>query len=577
MKDGRRTDRWLTASVALVLLASLAFLLVSGYRLNKRQLDLSETSLERTQQMFRSRLDAMFHEIGEDLREEAAVLEDSVQHEPWRMVERWRPLLDSHWAIMAIRAADEHGNELEYSRHGDDRKVIITHEGSKERSPLVLDPQTQDTLESAMLERFDPVYDPRQRIWFSKALENTRDEPTWNIKYVADTAPPLLQVSMLIRSIHPERPFQILEMDVDLSRSIWVDTKASPTNRYGSLLLDGSGNVLGIPDVHHDALIVRAEQQAAEFWSRERGRTPFSVKVDDQQYRSLVMPYPLNGLTLYAGVLMNVDIIAQWTRPEVWSLFIMAILVLLLTILLAWLALRKRKEDQRMKRQARRSRSQEKKLAKALGEREVLNREVHHRVKNNLQVVSSLLNLQATRLDEGPVRTEFMRGKKRIDLIALVHHKLYGMKDLRNVDIGMFFNDLITSLAAMHQPQSRTVSFEVDTEGSRADQDTAIELGIILCELVSNCYQHAFPYATGGHVDISVRQVDNDLYRLLVKDNGQGLREDYLDGQGKLGLEIVDALAQQLDGSFHVRQNAGVIFEVLFRMNRQPYSDPLEA
>ncbi|MDQ3100163.1 MAG: sensor histidine kinase, partial [Bacteroidota bacterium] len=191
--------------------------------------------------------------------------------------------------------------------------------------------------------------------------------------------------------------------------------------------------------------------------------------------------------------------------------------------------------------------------------------------------VSSLLNLQATRLDEGPVRNEFVRGKKRIDLIALVHHKLYGSKDLRNVNVENFFNGLITALADMHQPQSRSVSFEVDAGGLHADQDTAIELGIILCELVSNCIQHAFPYATGGHVDIHVRSVENDLYRLIVRDNGQGLNKGYAEGPGKLGLEIVEALAEQLDGEFHMRESNGVTFEVLFRMSRQPYADPVEA
>jgi len=180
-----------------------------------------------------------------------------------------------------------------------------------------------------------------------------------------------------------------------------------------------------------------------------------------------------------------------------------------------------------------------------------------------------LLNLQAMRLDEGPVKNEFLRGKRRIDTIALVHHKLYGLADMRNVDLSLFFNDLVKALADMYQPQSRAVSYEIGTTGIKADQDTAIELGIILCELVANTYQHAFPYATGGHVEIKVQSVEGDLYRLAVKDNGKGISEGEHQGTGKLGLEIVEALCEQLDGSFHMSMQEGVLFEVLFRMQHE--------
>ncbi|MBK7297287.1 MAG: sensor histidine kinase [Flavobacteriales bacterium] len=262
--------------------------------------------------------------------------------------------------------------------------------------------------------------------------------------------------------------------------------------------------------------------------------------------------------------------------PERNTLYGMLIALAGLTFLLGWVRVRRGVEISLIRKQEKRTRAQEKRLAKALGERDVLNREVHHRVKNNLQVVSSLLNLQSARLEEGEVKEEFMRGKQRIDTIALVHHKLYELQDLRNVDLQLFFTNLITSLAEMHKPESNAVSYEVATYGLKADQDTAIELGIIACELVSNTYRHAFPYATGGHVDIQITNVEGDLFRLVVKDNGRGLSEDQRQGPGKLGLEIVEAMADQLDGSFHVRTNGGVTFEVLFRMQYKP-SDLEEA
>lgn len=578
MNVPRNTDRIISIGVASLLLLAVLFIVLSAVSLRKRQLDLSQVSLERTQEMLRLRLDAMFQEISDDLREEVAYLRGSSLSDVWRLEERWKPLMDSHWAILAIRMADENGNEISYERHGDELVLIVSIDSINAAVPVVLDPKVRDTLIVDTTALFsDRVADPRQRIWFGKALENTRDEPTWNIKANGDTLVPILQVSKLSRSTDPNEPFRILQMDVDLSRSAWIDMYSSPLSQYGVMLLDGTGRVLEIPDKHHEGPMAHAELEAASQWTNDRHSRPFSLALEGREFRVLVTPYSLNGLTLYSGVLLDVDLIGMWTTPERIALMVMGLFVLLLSILLGWMALRKRKENKKMLRQVRRSRTQEKKLAKALGEREVLNREVHHRVKNNLQVVSSLLNLQATRLDEGPVRNEFIRGKKRIDLIALVHHKLYGLKDLRNVNIANFFNGLISALSEMHQPQSRTISFEVDAGDLHADQDTAIELGIILCELVSNCIQHAFPYATGGHVDIQVRSVENDLYRLIVRDNGQGLDSGYADGPGKLGLEIVEALAEQLDGEFHVRESNGVTFEVLFRMSRQPYADPLEA
>lgn len=222
-----------------------------------------------------------------------------------------------------------------------------------------------------------------------------------------------------------------------------------------------------------------------------------------------------------------------------------------------------------MLKQQRRSETQKKRLAKAIGEREVLNREVHHRVKNNLQVVSSLLNLQAMRLEDGAIKDEFVRGKQRIDSMALVHHKLYALQDLRGIDLQKFFTELVASLQNTYRPDNGTISHEVDASGIKADPDTAIELGIILAELVSNCFKHAFPYSTGGHIEISVRRVQDDLYRLLVKDNGIGMEQGPRTGVNsvQLGLEIVEALAEQLDGSAHLRSApTGVTFEVLFRM-----------
>lgn len=578
MSSTRHTDRWLFVGIIAVMLAATGFIVWSTMRLQDRRYDLAEVALDRTQQMLRVRLDGLFHELAEDLREEASAVQERDSVHTNELLERWRPLLRAHWPVQSIRLADEQGNETALFRDGDGLRLMITSEGSKNGSAIMMRVPARaggPGPDSVWISDVDN--DPRKLVWFGKALEDVRDEPAWNLDFNAEDRRPMLQLSYLVRGRGPGSAYRVMALEVDLARSTWVDMRSSPLSRYGTLLLDGDGRILNIPDAHKDVSLIAAERAAARVWTADKMRWPFAVTYNDREFRAMVVPYTMNGQTLYTGTLIDIGSIALWTDPERIALWTMGVFVVLMSGLLVWVWFRKRKEDERVRRQVKRSRSQERKLAKALGEREVLNREVHHRVKNNLQVVSSLLNLQATRLDDGPVKHEFMRGKRRIDTIALVHHKLYGLQDLRNVDLKLFLTGLIEALAGMYQPASRTVSCAVNTGELRTDQDTAIELGIIVCELVANSYQHAFPYATGGHVDIQVKPVEGDLYRLVVKDNGKGLTEDYADGPGKLGLEIVEALAEQLDGSFHVRANGGVTFEVLFRMRREKVAENGEA
>jgi len=553
-------------SIVLVLLFGFIFVFWSFGYLKGRGSDLSDLALQRTQQMLQLRLDGFFHEVEEDLREEAAA---AVVPDSQLVVDRWLPLLHTHWPITAINLADERGNETSLLRSDSTFLLMRTISGSKDAPPTMM--RLSGKRGSPWI---GPWYgeqdnDPRQRVWFSKALEDARNEPSWTVRIAEDGRPPHLQVSYLIRGDTIGEPLRVITFTVDISRSSWIDTHSASLLRAGIVLLDNEGRSLGQLTARTNKALVIAADSSMLAWQQHKSTTAFKVNANGIVYDCVVVAYPLNGQQLFTGLVADLQPLNLWLLPERLGLFFILALLSILSVLLIWAWLRKRKADENIRMQKQRNRSQELKLAKAIGEREVLNREVHHRVKNNLQVVSSLLNLQAMRLDDGVVKNEFLRGKRRIDTIALVHHKLYGLTDLRNVDLFRFFNDLIASLADMHGPQSRSVSTEVDTNGTHADQDTAIELGIILCELVANTFQHAFPYATGGHVEIRVGPVEDDLYRLTVKDNGKGLSEEGVQGTGKLGLEIVEALAEQLDGSFHVRTDGGVLFEVLFRMQHE--------
>ena len=368
---------------------------------------------------------------------------------------------------------------------------------------------------------------------------------------------------MLIRPNSGTVPYRIIVFMVRTSEAL-RGTLDQGDGSYTHLLLTSDGasliQSLDTGAMRYGALLTQAR------WQKDHRKRLMSFRVVGEDMHAQVIPYSLNGEALQLGSVINDSRVREWQTLERIGLWTTAGVIAVLTTLL-WVArARHRRSEARLRKQEKRSRTQERKLAKALGERDVLDREVHHRVKNNLQVVSSLLNLQAQRIPEGPIRAEFVRGKRRIDAMALVHHKLYGMQDLRSIRLHDLFHQLAMSVAALHEPKSRTISFKVETMEIISDPDTAIELGIILCELLDNCFQHAFPYATGGHIDIVVKHKGGDLFELVVKDNGKGMAADARADETKLGLEIVEALAGQLDGTLTIIDNNGVMFTVEFRM-----------
>ena len=564
-------DRLLALSIGLLLVLGGIHLYFSATGLRNREEDLARLALLRSQQMLNVKLDGVFHEWSEDLIEEVAAVTPFDSVPDGKSIERWVPLMRSHWSILSIRLADEQGNETAIYREDTAFILVRTLDGSKTGPPIAMRIAANASLDSIVPDRTaNEGYDPRERVWFSKALENDRDVPVWSLRQFGDTASTVLQLSFLLRSEAENLPYRVLMFDVDPSRS-------EQLFKHGAMLRDMSvrywtsdGRGLVSDSTVRDPDLLAAEQRVRTDWMANKSRRGFDADIGDRRFRASVESFLLNGLSVHVAVVMDIAPLRSWLDFDRTLIRNSIILVTLLSALLLVIGWRRNRARRNIMKQEKRHDHQARRLEKVMGEREVLSREVHHRVKNNLQVVSSLLNLQAATLADGPVREEFLRGKRRIDVIALVHHKLYGLPDLRNVDLKEFFAQLVDALAELHRPTSRTVSTGIDTGEIHCDQDTAIELGIILCELVANAYQHAFPYATGGHIDISTRNVEGDLFRLMVHNNGVGLVEGYSGGPGKLGLEIVDALSGQLDGSFHARTNGGVTFEVLFRMRQKP-------
>jgi two-component sensor histidine kinase len=559
-------ERTLTVALSMVLLGGIAAAVWAYGRIEARRELLIGSFLSGQDQAFHARLDGFFLGIEDQLEEEAAWLQPFTTRNSQELFTRWDPLLSAYPSIQRISLADQWGNETTLARNGNSLVERSVFKGSLE-GPAIESFRTAREGSYDSLRLGADSHDPRQETWFVRALEDNQGRPTWNPS-PGDGKGSVMQVSRVIRPPGDSLPLHVLMMEVTPSDSRWMDTYTLGHGTLNGILFDSGRKLLGhtrtstlIPDVS------TAQELLDSGFDLDMGSV-FALRFRDRPIYAEVKEHALNGSILYTLLVIEPRFVDSWVNDERVALIAATVVLVLVGILMIWLAVAGSKRNERAKHTARRLRSTERKLAKTSGERDVLNREVHHRVKNNLQVVSSLLNLQASRLDAGPVRSEFLRGKRRIDIIALVHHRMYDQKDLRNVDLQQFFGQLITALARMHEPLRRSVSHDVRASGIKADQDTAIELGIILCELVTNAHEHAFPHATGGHVDITLQAVDSDLHRLLVKDNGVGIRSDRVDREGKLGLEIVEALAEQMNGSMHAHSSeSGATFEVLFRMN----------
>jgi two-component sensor histidine kinase len=207
----------------------------------------------------------------------------------------------------------------------------------------------------------------------------------------------------------------------------------------------------------------------------------------------------------------------------------------------------------------------EERLRASLREKEALLQEIHHRVKNNLQIVSSLLALQAARSDE-PVVQEFAReNQNRVRSMALIHERLYRSADLAQIDLAAHVETLCVHLFRSYGADLGRIALHMDVARTSLDLDRAIPCGLIINELVSNALKYAFPGDRAGCVAVSVSAGADRCYTLLVQDDGVGLPPGLDVRQtASLGLWLVCSLTRQLGGDLSVESGAGTTFRVRF-------------
>jgi two-component sensor histidine kinase len=202
-------------------------------------------------------------------------------------------------------------------------------------------------------------------------------------------------------------------------------------------------------------------------------------------------------------------------------------------------------------------------ILEALGEKEVLLKEVHHRVKNNLQVISSLLNLQAAQITDTATIDALRESQNRIRSMALIHEKLYQSSDLTQVDFAGYLGSLVNSLAQTYRKKTARIAVKVEAEKIDLNIDTAIPCGLIVNELVSNSLKYAYPDDTPGVIEVRCGRSGDDRYFLNVRDQGVGLPAGLdIDESPSLGLKLVASLVRQIEGELTICGDNGTCFDI---------------
>ncbi len=204
-------------------------------------------------------------------------------------------------------------------------------------------------------------------------------------------------------------------------------------------------------------------------------------------------------------------------------------------------------------------------LRASLREKEVLLREVHHRVKNNMQVISSLFNLQAGYTTNEECRGILKEGQTRIRSMSLVHEKLYQSRDMSKIDLAGYIQGLAAHLFHVYLVNPEQVRMETEFEEVSLDINSAVPCGLILNELISNAFKHAFPEGRTGVIKIGLRRGPGGAVELRVADDGVGFPEglDFRKAES-FGLQIVNLLVDQLEATIEIDRTKGTAFTVTF-------------
>jgi two-component system, sensor histidine kinase PdtaS len=212
-----------------------------------------------------------------------------------------------------------------------------------------------------------------------------------------------------------------------------------------------------------------------------------------------------------------------------------------------------------------------KQLQLCLDEREWLLKEIHHRVKNNLQIVMSLLNSQTAYIDNEPALNAIHDSQHRVHAMSLIHQKIYTEENLSSIEMSVYIRELVAYLSDSFNAKPR-IRFELNIESLELDVSQAVPLGLMLNEALTNSIKYAFPEDRKGVIAITLSKSAADRYLLTITDDGVGIPflVDY-NRPGSLGMSLMAGLSEDMDGTFTIENNHGTVINITFSINADRY------
>ena len=275
--------------------------------------------------------------------------------------------------------------------------------------------------------------------------------------------------------------------------------------------------------------------------------------------RGIVAYSTATGRPLVATVsLPQQEVLAPW-RDEVRDSLILLALGGLVLAVLASIAARYADQDYRARLELEQTAGA---LSAAVGEKDILLREIHHRVKNNLQITSSLIQLQSRAFEDPEVRAAFDQTQQRLRSISLVHDVLYHENTAARVDAAVYLRELTEEIATANGAAERGISVRVEAQSIVLSPGQVTPLGLCLAEVLTNAFKHAFPDGRPGSILVRAREAEGEI-ELVVRDDGEGFEGEPA-RKGSLGLMLISVLARQIGGAFSFSSDGGTVFRLTF-------------
>nr|MCU0444842.1 sensor histidine kinase [Microscillaceae bacterium] len=203
-------------------------------------------------------------------------------------------------------------------------------------------------------------------------------------------------------------------------------------------------------------------------------------------------------------------------------------------------------------------------LDKRNAENELLLKEIHHRVKNNLEVVSSLLALQSAKIDDPEVQDAMLASQNRVQSMGILHQKLYQSEHLAFIEMKNYFQNLCDNILDSYNETER-IAVNIDMKEVELDVDTAMPVGLIVNELLTNSLKYAFPDGKKGEIKLSLENIDSDIFNLKISDNGIGKSTNTPSKGTGFGTQLIDLLTRQIDGKLVQEVHNGTMISINFK------------